>query len=140
MKRSFALYAAFIPFLVLLAQACGTKEEGALPGPNDIVAVDEPPTLTQIPPPTYPQEARNLEVQGTVMVRALVGKNGKVMDAFVVESPSDFLSDAAVAAAKQAVFKPAKQGGKCVAVWVQIPMRFSLDDGAEVKKGISDET
>jgi TonB family protein len=96
------------------------------PNPDDFVAVEEMPVLIQIPPPVYPDMARQAEVEGTVMVRALVGKDGKVQDAFVTEG-IPMLNDAAIAAAKKAIFKPALQQRRPVAVWVQIPMRFSLN-------------
>ena len=96
------------------------------PSPDDFVAVEEMPVLIQIPAPVYPEMARQAEVEGTVMVRALVGRDGKVQDAFVTEGVP-MLNEAAIAAAKKAVFKPALQQHKPVAVWVQIPMRFSLN-------------
>lgn len=100
---------------------------GDNPSPDDFVAVEEMPVLIQIPPPVYPDMARQAEVEGTVMVRALVQKDGKVGDAFVTGGGVPMLNDAAVAAARKAIFKPALQQHKPVAVWVQIPMRFSLD-------------
>lgn len=100
--------------------------DGNNPSPDEFVAVEEMPVLISMPPPVYPDMARQAEVEGTVMVRALVGKDGKVQDAFVTEG-IPMLNDAAVAAAKKAVFKPALQQHKPVAVWVQIPMRFTLN-------------
>ncbi|MBD3161378.1 MAG: TonB family protein [Candidatus Eisenbacteria bacterium] len=96
------------------------------PDPDEFVAVEEMPVLIDIPAPVYPDMARQAEVEGTVMVRALVGKDGKVQDAFVTEG-IPMLNDAAIVAAKKAVFKPALQQHKPVAVWVQIPMRFTLN-------------
>lgn len=96
------------------------------PAPDDFVAVEEMPVLIDIPAPIYPDMARQAEVEGTVMVRALVGKDGRVQDAFVTDGVP-MLDDAAIAAAMKAVFKPALQQHKPVAVWVQIPMRFTLD-------------
>jgi TonB family protein len=103
-----------------------TGDADGNPSPDDFVAVEEMPVLISMPSPAYPDMARQAEVEGTVMVRALVGKDGKVQDAFVTEG-IPMLNDAAVAAAKRAVFKPALQQHKPVAVWVQIPMRFSLN-------------
>jgi TonB family protein len=70
--------------------------------------------------------ARSAEVEGTVVVRALVGKDGKVANAIISEG-IPMLNDAAITAVKKAVFKPALQQHKPVAVWVQIPLRFSLN-------------
>jgi TonB family protein len=96
------------------------------PSPDDFVAVEEMPVLITMAQPVYPDMARQAEVEGTVMVRALVGKDGKVQDAFVTEG-IPMLNESAIAAAKKAVFKPALQQHKPVAVWVQIPMRFTLN-------------
>ena len=48
------------------------------PAPDDFVAVDEEPVRLRIDPPVYPDVALPAGVEGTVLVRVLVGKNGKV--------------------------------------------------------------
>jgi protein TonB len=78
-----------------------------------------------MPAPTYPDIARQAGVEGTVTLRALVGKDGKVLEIFVVEG-IEMLDKAAMEAARAAVFKPALQQHKPVAVWVLIPMQFTL--------------
>jgi protein TonB len=97
----------------------------ALPSPDDYVAVEEMPVLINMPPPQYPDLAREANVEGTVVLRALVGKDGSVQDVIVVQG-NDMLNGAAISAAKQAKFKPALQQHRPVAVWVQIPIKFSL--------------
>jgi len=59
------------------------------------------------------------------MVQALVGKDGKVKDTRVVKS-IPMLDSSAEAAVKQWVFKPALSNNKPVAVWVAVPVKFSL--------------
>ena len=61
-----------------------------------------------------------------MLVQALVGKDGKVKDTQVVKS-IPMLDDAAVKAVRQWVFKPALSNNKPVAVWVAVPVRFSLN-------------
>jgi periplasmic protein TonB len=100
--------------------------DGDNPSPDDFVAVEEMPVLIQPPVPVYPDMARQAEVEGLVVVRALVGKDGKVQDAIITQGVP-MLNDAAIAAVKKAIFKPALQQHKPVAVWVQIPMQFSLN-------------
>lgn len=95
------------------------------PSPEDFVAAEEMPVLIKLPAPAYPEMARQAGMEGTVMVRALVGKDGKVQKAIVTES-LPMLDDAAVASVLGAIFKPALQQHKPVAVWVQVPMRFTL--------------
>lgn len=95
------------------------------PGPNEFVQVDEEPVRISMTPPVYPEMARAAEVQGTVMVRALVGKDGKVKAVMVVDG-KPMLNDAAIASAKSAVFRPALQNHRPVEVWVLMPITFRL--------------
>jgi protein TonB len=95
------------------------------PLPTDFEAYEEAPVFISMPAPSYPEMARQAGVEGTVMVRALVGKDGKIHEALVVSS-IPMLDEAALDAARGAIFKPALQQHKPVAVWVQIPMRFTL--------------
>ncbi|HYM81154.1 MAG TPA: energy transducer TonB [Candidatus Limnocylindria bacterium] len=75
--------------------------------------------------PSYPDAAREANVQGTVWVQALVDREGTVFDAFVLNSIPE-LDDAALDAVWHWKFKPAVTGGKPIAVWVAIPVRFSI--------------
>jgi len=105
----------------------GRDEIGrGMPEPDEWVAVEEMPVLQDIPAPEYPVIARQAGIDGTVLVRTLVGKDGAVREAFVV-SGRRYLDEPALAAVRHARFTPAQQGGRPVAVWVQVPMRFTLD-------------
>jgi TonB family protein len=55
----------------------------------------------------------------------LVGEDGFVKDQIIIQS-QQMLDDAAAAAAQTAVFKPALQKDKPVAVWMVIPIEFKL--------------
>ena len=99
--------------------------EDELPKFGDYVYVEELPEAVTRIPPSYPDLAREAGVDGTVMVQALVGKDGKVKDVRVVKS-IPMLDDAAKAAVRQWVFKPALSNNKPVAVWVGVPVKFSL--------------
>ena len=96
-----------------------------LPAFGEFVYVEELPEAITRVPPDYPEIARASGTEGTVMLQALVGKDGKVKDVRVVKSVP-VLDDAAVKAVKQWVFKPALSNNKPVAVWVAVPVRFSL--------------
>jgi protein TonB len=100
-----------------------TEEE--LPRFGDYVYVEELPEAITKSTPTYPDIAREAGVDGTVMVQALVGKDGKVKDTKVVKS-IPMLDQAAEAAVKLWIFKPALSNNKPVAVWVAVPVRFTL--------------
>jgi len=100
--------------------------EEELPQFGEYVYVEELPEAITKVPPTYPDMAREANVDGTVMVQALVGKDGRVKDVRVVKS-IPMLDQSAMDAVKRWVFKPALSNNKPVAVWVAVPVRFTLN-------------
>jgi TonB family protein len=100
-------------------------EVPALPGPDVFVAVEVFPEKLRMDAPIYPPLARETGIEGTVILRILVSKEGRVLDCIVM-SGNPMLVDAALTAARTAVFSPALQAQKPVAVWVQLPIVFSL--------------
>ncbi len=101
-------------------------ETGREPAVPYAMAFDDLPELLSIQAPTYPELARQAGLEGTVRVMVFVTRAGKVSQAIAVEGPEVFWN-AAVAAAKTALFTPAKQGDNPVDVWVIIPVTFSLN-------------
>ena len=63
-----------------------------------------------MPPPRYPAEAKRAGASGQVQVKVLIDETGKVISAEAVFGPES-LRAAAVEAAKQARFAPAKSNG-----------------------------
>jgi len=101
------------------------SDEG-MPALGEYVYVEELPEAITKVPPEYPDIARQANVDGTVLMQVLVGKDGKVKDAKVMKSVA-MLDAAAVAAVRQWIFKPALSNNKPVAVWVAVPMKFTLN-------------
>lgn len=87
--------------------------------------VEELPEAVKRVPPSYPEQARDRGVQGTVLVRALVGTNGAVQETWVSWTQRG-LDEAAVDAVRQWQFKPARLDGKPIPVWVVLPVKFTL--------------
>ncbi len=100
--------------------------EESMPGLGQYVYVEELPEAIKRVHPRYPDLAREAGIDGTVLVQALVDKNGKVRDVKVQKS-IPMLDQAAVDAVKQWTFKPALSNNKPVAVWVAVPVKFSLN-------------
>jgi TonB family protein len=92
---------------------------------GDFALVDTLPEVTKRVRPTFPSVARVMELSGVVVIQALVGKDGAVKDAFVITGHPVFRDDA-IEAIWQWHFKPAVYHGDPVAVWVAIPVRFTL--------------
>ena len=101
------------------------QSDEELPRYGDYVYVEELPEAITKVSPQYPDIAREASVDGTVMVQALVGKDGRVKDTRVVKS-IPMLDASATAAVRQWVFKPALSNNKPVAVWVALKVRFTL--------------
>src|SRR5438105_9029227 len=99
--------------------------EEELPKFGEYVYVEELPEAITKVNPVYPDLAREAGVDGQVLVQALVGKDGKVKGTKVVKS-IPMLDAAAITAVQQWVFKPALSNNKPVAVWVAVPVKFSL--------------
>ena len=92
---------------------------------GEYVYVEQLPKPIEKVPPAYPEWARQKGISGTVVVQALVGKDGRIKETRVVTSIPE-LDDYAVGSVKQWRFKPAMSDGKPVAVWVAIPVKFTL--------------
>jgi protein TonB len=95
------------------------------PSPDEFVAVDEEPVRVSIAAPDYPQVARAAGIEGTVLVRVLVGKNGRVKDVIFIDGPAA-LRKSAEDCARTAVFRPAQVDHKPLEVWVNMPVTFKL--------------
>ena len=87
--------------------------------------VDVMPEQLMEPKPTYPKAAIDAHIQGTVAVMAHVLADGTVGETQVLKSiPA--LDSAAVESVRRLRFRPASYQGKPVAVWVGVPVRFTL--------------
>jgi TonB family protein len=105
--------------------APGNVQTEPRPAPGEYVYVEKlPEALTKVPP-EYPDEERQNRIEGTVIVQALVGRDGRVKEAKITQSVPG-LDQAALAAITQWTFRPAESYGKPVAVWVAVPVKFSL--------------
>jgi TonB family protein len=75
--------------------------------------------------PSYPLLAKQMKVQGAVILQALIGKEGTIQDLRVVSGPA-ILSSAAREAVKQWKFKPYYQAGQPVETEARITVNFTI--------------
>ena len=73
--------------------------------------------------PEYPEQARQQQIQGAVVLETRINPDGIVGDLKVV-SGHPLLADAAMAAVKQWRFQPAEIDGTPVATKVALPVRI----------------
>ena len=77
----------------------------------------------------YPEAAKEAGVQGRVIVQFVIDEEGRVVDPVAVRSPSEAFSEAALAAVRQARFRPGRMRGEPVKVRFSLPITFRLPDG-----------
>ncbi|MBW2047240.1 MAG: energy transducer TonB [Deltaproteobacteria bacterium] len=88
------------------------------------------PSYKDNPAPPYPRRARKRGYQGTVLLKVLVGRDGRVRELRVQTSSGHSILDrAAVKAVKQWIFEPGTVGNERVEMWVRVPVRFELKGG-----------
>ncbi|MGA9979733.1 MAG: TonB family protein [Candidatus Sulfotelmatobacter sp.] len=75
--------------------------------------------------PDYPLLARQMKVQGSVILQALISKDGAIQDLRVVSGPP-ILAAAAQDAVRQWHFKPHYQGGEAVETQANITVNFTI--------------
>jgi TonB family protein len=88
--------------------------------------VDTKPVPLKRQMPRYTELARAHGVQGSVLMRVLVGEDGNVKLVRVIRGLPDGLTEEAISAARQTTFKPAMKDGKPVPFWVGLEMNFNI--------------
>jgi len=75
--------------------------------------------------PSYPLLAKQMKVQGAVILEALISKTGSIQEIQVLSGPA-ILSEAAREAVKQWHFKPYYQNGRPVETEARITVNFTI--------------
>jgi periplasmic protein TonB len=75
--------------------------------------------------PNYPLLARQMKVQGSVILQALIGKDGVIQNLRVVSGPH-ILANAAQDAVRQWHFKPHFEGSEAVETQAKITVNFTI--------------
>ena len=88
--------------------------------------VTTPVNITYKPSPTYTQEARNLQLQGEVLLEVVFAANGQLHVNRVVRGLGHGLDEAAVSAANKIQFKPALREGSPIDSTAVVHVVFEL--------------
>ncbi len=120
--RSLDAVVKLVPAAVTPAACFGATQLDTRAGD---VFVDELPEAVVKVAPVYPDSAREYGIEGTVTVMAHVCACGEVMETRMAFSiPA--LDAAAMTAVAQWIFSPGLRAGEPLAVWVAVPVRFTL--------------
>jgi TonB family protein len=92
-------------------------------------AADAYPLYRENMPPVYPEIARARGYEGVVLVYAEILPDGRVGNMKIRKSSGYAILDkSAVEAVKPWKFEPARRSGKPMTVWVELPIKFVLQD------------
>jgi protein TonB len=101
------------------------------PDPTAFISVEKEPAPANLDiiksRITYPQAAKDIGVTGKVIVRVLVGPDGKYVKHMILRSPHNLLVAEVEKHLKSLEFTPGIQAGKPVKCWVTIPFSFNLN-------------
>jgi TonB family protein len=98
------------------------------PRMDSVINLDEPPAIVKKVEPVYPKDDKEGNIEGSVWLTVLVSKEGTVKKAVVAsrKDGSQSMEKAAIDAAMQFTFTPARIKNQPVEVWVSIPFKFKL--------------
>ncbi len=104
-----------------------TATQGAMVSAADRVQLS-PQTAQNVTvsvPPDYPLLARQMKVQGAVILQALISREGSIQELQIISGPG-ILATAAREAVKQWRFKPYYQNGQPVETQARITVNFTI--------------
>lgn len=82
----------------------------------------------------YPEECRKQGIQGRVVIKFVVNKDGSIVDLETVRSPHPALAEEGLRVVKSMPkWKPAKENGKVVRSRFNVPIMFRLDGGKKTQ-------
>jgi TonB family protein len=81
--------------------------------------------VTQSVEPGYPLLARQMKVQGSVVLQVLIGRDGLIQDLHILSGPP-ILANAAQEAVRQWHFKPHYEGAEAVETQAKITVNFTI--------------
>ena len=89
------------------------------------MSADTSDVVTHSVRPGYPMLARQMKVQGSVILQAMIGRDGLIQDLRVVSGPP-ILATAAREAVKQWHFRPHYEGANAVETQAKITVNFTI--------------
>jgi tetratricopeptide (TPR) repeat protein len=78
------------------------------------------------PEPTYTDEARQYQIQGTVILKAVFASDGTVKHIHILRALPAGLTEQTIRAAREIKFIPATLDSKAVSTWMQLEYNFGL--------------
>jgi TonB family protein len=107
------------------AQVPVPVNQGVVNAATRAQVTSQAPTVTRSVMPDYPQLARQMKVEGTVILQAMISKDGSIQELQVLSGPG-ILATAAREAVRQWHFKPYLVNGQAVETQARITVNFTI--------------
>lgn len=109
----------------------GGVANGLVPNSDAIYTtaiVEEQPELLSGPHPAFPELLKQAQIQGRVIVQAVIDTAGRAEpnSIKVLQSPNPGFNPSAIDAVRRSLFRPARVHGRAVRVLIQIPYDFKI--------------
>lgn len=134
-KRTVAAFALLISICFIsftLSCLSGVKQVQTEKKAYTLDELGTKPNVVSAVPPKYPYEAAQQGLQGKVVVKFVLTKEGTVKEPTIFKSsPEGVFDEAALEAVKQYKFNPGTIDGKAVDCIVRMPIVFELGAGPE---------
>jgi|GEM_PF-3914232 len=89
------------------------------------------PRVVKLPDPAYPATLYGQAPSGLILVRVLVGFDGRLEEAEVTQGLQAELDQAALEAARGGTYAPATESGIATEGWVTVPFRYPPDQAGQ---------
>ncbi len=100
--------------------------------------VDQKPKATSQPRPIYPFEMCRSGTPGSALLSFIVDAEGRVYDVKAVKSTHPDFAGAAIKAVSQWEFQPGQKGGKNVNTRMLVPIGFTVAEGSNRQRNLSE--
>lgn len=120
-----------VPVVLILSACAATTEPTYAPvfaeeitlGHGDVV---EPPQVLERPTPSYPSHLRGRGIEGRVVARGIVGRDGRLQDIEVLSADDPLLIEPLLDSLRQWRFQPATVNDEPVAVYYTVTERLVI--------------
>jgi len=95
--------------------------------PNGLVEIEVMPKVLELAKPDYPELAKKARIQGKVLVKVLIDKEGIPKEVVVVKSDNEIFNKPTTDAVMKSKFSPAVNKGEKITAWVILPYNYKLE-------------
>ena len=117
----------------VLTSGCSKTTDALIPGlastvplPAHITDIVTAPARTRTVSPEYPQVARAAQLEGDVLLEAIVTADGKVTNVSVVRSVHPLLDESARKAVRQYEYAPGRRNGVPESTTIRLTVSFRM--------------